>query len=104
MDVQADVGKSPPMNRNLLILLASASAIPAPAQPAPQPAPIPAPSDAQTANQPDSEDDIVIVGQRQRATVIGDIPPENQLTSRDIRATGATSITELLAAIAPPMK
>ena len=101
MDVQADVGKSPPMNRNLLILLASASAIPAPAQPAPQPAPIPAPSDAQTANQPDSEDDIVIVGQRQRATVIGDIPPENQLTSRDIRATGATSITELLAAIAP---
>lgn len=89
------------MNRNLLILLASASAVPAPAQPAPQPAPIPAPYDARTANQPDSEDDIVIVGQRQRATVIGDIPPENQLTSRDIRATGATSITELLAAIAP---
>ena len=89
------------MNRNLVILLASASAVPAPAQPAPQPAPIPAPYDARTANQPDSEDDIVIVGQRQRATVIGDIPPENQLTSRDIRATGATSITELLAAIAP---
>ena len=89
------------MNRNLLILLASASAVPALAQPAPQPVPIPAPYDARTANQPDSEDDIVIVGQRQLATVIGDIPPENQLTSRDIRATGATSITELLAAIAP---
>ena len=33
--------------------------------------------------------------------MIGDIPPENQLNSRDIRATGATSISELLEAIAP---
>ncbi len=81
------------MTRNLLILLASAVSVPALSQPAP--------NDARNANQADSEDEIVVVGQRQRATVIGDIPPENQLNSRDIRATGATSITELLAAIAP---
>ena len=44
---------------------------------------------------------IVVTGQRQRGTVIGDIPPENVLDSRDIRATGATSINELLDALAP---
>ena len=33
--------------------------------------------------------------------MIGDIPPENTLTSRDVRATGATDITELLEALAP---
>jgi hypothetical protein len=45
--------------------------------------------------------DIVVTGQKPRGSVVGDIPPENTLSSRDIRATGATSITELLAAIAP---
>ena len=92
------------MKHNILILLASAVSAPAFAQSASTPPP----NDARTATaaaaqpeEPDSEDAIVVVGQRQRATVIGDIPPENQLTSRDIRATGATSITELLAAIAP---
>ena len=43
---------------------------------------------------------IVVTGVR-RGAVIGDIPPENTLNSRDIRATGATSIDELLDAIAP---
>ncbi|MEO5612204.1 MAG: TonB-dependent receptor [Sphingomicrobium sp.] len=47
------------------------------------------------------EEDIVVVGQRPRGSVVGDIPPENTLTGRDVRATGATSITELLDAIAP---
>ena len=47
------------------------------------------------------EEDIVVVGQRPRGSVIGDIPPENTLTGRDVRATGATSITELLDALAP---
>ena len=47
------------------------------------------------------EEDIVVVGARPRGSVFGDIPPENTLTSRDVRATGATSITELLAALAP---
>src|SRR5688572_6079780 len=49
------------------------------------------------------EDDgeaIVVTGVR-RGTVIGDIPPENTLTARDVRATGATDITELLEALAP---
>ena len=46
-------------------------------------------------------EDIVVTGFRPRGSVTGDIPPENTLTTRDIRATGATSITELLAAIAP---
>jgi hypothetical protein len=45
--------------------------------------------------------DIIVTGTRPRGSVVGDIPPENTLSSRDIRATGATSITELLAAIAP---
>src|SRR5438128_1515967 len=47
------------------------------------------------------EPDIVIVGQKPRGSVIGDIPPENTLDARDVRATGATSITELLDALAP---
>ncbi|WP_309602147.1 TonB-dependent receptor plug domain-containing protein [Sphingomonas sp.] len=88
------------MTRNILILLTSVSSVPAFAQTAATPAPDDAPS-ATAPEESDSEDAIIIVGQRQRATVIGDIPPENQLTTRDIRATGATSITELLAAIAP---
>ena len=33
--------------------------------------------------------------------MVGDIPPENTLDSRDVRATGATNISELLDAIAP---
>ncbi len=88
------------MKNNLLILLASASAFPAIAQ---QP-----PYDTRSATSPDEEsiaaeedDAIVVVGQRERNPVIGDIPPENQLGTRDIRATGATSIDELLTAIAP---
>ena len=38
---------------------------------------------------------------RPRGSVIGDIPPENTLDARDVRATGATNINELLDAIAP---
>ncbi len=47
------------------------------------------------------EPEIVIVGQKPRGSVIGDIPPEDTLDARDVRATGATSITELLDALAP---
>ena len=43
---------------------------------------------------------IVVTGVR-RGSVVGDIPPENVLGSRDVRATGATDITELLEALAP---
>lgn len=49
----------------------------------------------------EAEDAIIIVGQRLSGAVIGDIPPENQLDARDIRAYGAADIGELLEAIAP---
>uniref|UniRef100_UPI0017D0F1B3 TonB-dependent receptor plug domain-containing protein n=1 Tax=Sphingomonas sp. TaxID=28214 RepID=UPI0017D0F1B3 len=45
-------------------------------------------------------EDIVVVGQKPRGSVVGDIPPEKILNSRDIRATGATSISDLLDAVA----
>ena len=47
------------------------------------------------------DDEIVIIGQRLRGSVVGDIPAENTLDSSDVRATGATSINELLEALAP---
>lgn len=51
----------------------------------------------------DEEDDgaIVVTGQRARGAALGDIPPEKTLDSRDVRATGATNINELLEALAP---
>lgn len=49
----------------------------------------------------EEEDAIVITGARPRGSVVGDIPPENTLDSRDVRATGATNINELLDALAP---
>jgi len=57
-------------------------------------------SSAQAAAQPD-EDEVVVTGKAPRGSVIGDIPPENVLRSRDVKATGATSFDELLEAIAP---
>jgi hypothetical protein len=45
------------------------------------------------------EEEIVVVGRRDPGAVIGDIPPENQLSPADIRAYGATSVNELLEAI-----
>ena len=47
------------------------------------------------------EEPIVVQGTRARGSVIGDIPPQNILDSRDVRGTGATSIDELLDALAP---
>ncbi len=91
------------------MLLASAAALvqvsPAFAQqqtgPAPANAtPAPAPS-AQVPDETGEEEDIVITGQRARGSVVGDIPPQNTLDARDVRATGATNINELLEAIAP---
>ncbi len=59
-----------------------------------QPAPDEIPAD-----EADNEDTIVVTGQRPRGSVVGDIPPEDVLDRRDIRATGATSISELLDAV-----
>jgi len=74
----------------------------------------PSPADRQTqqdqpgasATLPEYEDEgdgqtIVVTGAKPRGSVIGNIPPESTLTSRDIQATGANDITELLEAIAP---
>ena len=47
------------------------------------------------------EEEIVVQGTRPRGSVVGDIPPQNILNPRDIRATGATSINDLLDALAP---
>ncbi|MEA3060880.1 MAG: iron complex outerrane recepter protein [Sphingomonadales bacterium] len=101
----------------LALLLGSAAGTPllAAQQPgtAPAPAPTPAPPAATPAPPPaaggggaDEEDDnegpaIVITGTRERGAVISDIPPENQLNRRDIRATGAGTLQELLNAISP---
>jgi hypothetical protein len=45
---------------------------------------------------PKEEPHILVVGQRQRGAVIGDIKPEEQLGPADIRAYGASSVSELL--------
>jgi len=60
----------------------------------------PAPA-AQASDEMPDEEDIVITGQRPRGSVIGDIPPEKTLDAREVRATGATNINELLEALAP---
>jgi hypothetical protein len=50
----------------------------------------------------EDEGAIVVTGSRNLpGSVVGDIPPENTLDSRDVRATGVTNISELLDAIAP---
>ena len=96
------------MRRFLAPLLASA-AVPAFAQTAVAPAP---PAEPATEQRTDAIDDVyaddgavdeavTVVAGPPRGSVIGDIPPENTLDSRDIRATGATSISELLDAVAP---
>jgi hypothetical protein len=93
-------------------LLAGATHMPLHAQetlpPPPEeetPAAAPAqPATAQADDEYDEEidgEEIVVTGSRPRGSVIGDIPPEQTLTGRDIRAYGAGSLTELLDALAP---
>ena len=71
-----------------------------PSHPVARPSEQSAPTTESTDEEGD-EEEIVITGQRARGSVIGDIPPENVLDSRDVRATGATNMDELLAALAP---
>jgi hypothetical protein len=64
----------------------------------------PATAAATQSEDPDADadaDEIVVIGRRDPNAVIGDIPPENQLDARDIRAYGAASVAELIEAIAP---
>src|SRR3982751_2760094 len=86
--------------------LAAAQSTPAEQSAAPGPAVAPAPAPDQppepTDEYGDDEGAIVVTGSRALpGSVVGDIPPENTLDSRDVRATGATNISELLDAIAP---
>ena len=69
-----------------------------------QVAPPPAAAADQSEEEPvegEEGEEIVVTGSRPRGSVIGDIPPEDTLDSRDVRATGATSITEWLESLAP---
>src|SRR3712207_6412104 len=105
------------MTRHLLAgtaLFALASANPALAQTASGPPETPAPAPGDSAGVPTEQDptagvdeedaaEITVVARRDPTAVIGDIPPENTLTSRDIRAYGATSVSELLDALAPQL-
>ncbi len=91
------------MSPKLILLLAGAAAVPAFAQPA-EPPPPPESAAAVSDDEyfaDDVEESVVVVGQRDPRGVVGDIPPENTLDARDVRATGATSIDELLEALAP---
>ena len=81
-----------------MFLLASTAALPAWAQQAAEDAVVAQPAD-ENGDEYDGED-IVVMGQKPRGSVVGDIPPENVLNPRDIRATGATSISELLDSVA----
>ena len=71
------------------------------AAPAAEPIAAPAaqPGDADMLGE-EEEETIVVTGARPRGSVVGDIPAENVLSTRDIRATGATTISELLDAVA----
>lgn len=52
----------------------------------------------------ESEEEIVVVGQRERGAVIGDIRPEVQLSPADIRSFGVNSVAELLQELAPQIR
>ncbi|HSR00837.1 MAG TPA: hypothetical protein VLM36_13100, partial [Sphingomicrobium sp.] len=82
---------------------ATATTQPTAAGPATSPPSPPADTSAAQATDEDYGDEapIVIQGSRARGSVVGDIPPQNILDSRDVRATGATSISDLLDALAP---
>jgi hypothetical protein len=89
------------------LLLGAAFLVPAFSPARAQQAAAPRQPSAQTGAAPETgldtgdEEEIVVVGGKPRGSVIGDIPPEDTLDARDVRATGATNISELLDAIAP---
>jgi iron complex outermembrane recepter protein len=52
----------------------------------------------------EEEPEIVVTGQAQRGSVVGDIKPELQLSPADIRARGVSSLSELIADLAPQLR
>jgi len=49
----------------------------------------------------DEGEDIVVTGERERGSVIGDIKPEQQLSAADVRSYGVASVSELITELAP---
>ena len=82
-------------------IVTQAAPAPAPAAEAAEPSAQAEQEDSPEGSDEEDGEEIVVTGQRQRGSVIGDIAPEIQLDARDIRALGAGSISELLEAIAP---
>jgi hypothetical protein len=82
----------------VILAPAAAYAQPAAAQPEAQP---PTSEAAPFDYEDEDSNTIVVTGTKLPGSVVGDIPPENVLTPGDVRATGATDISELLDAIAP---
>lgn len=87
----------------MLLVPAAASAQDTSQQPQEQQQEAEQPDEPETLVEFEDEDSqtIVVTGAKPRGSVVGDIPPENTLTSQDVRATGATDINELLEAIEP---
>src|SRR5689334_2696140 len=86
----------------LALLVGVALVVPArPAAAQPEQAQPSAAQPTPSSDQADDEDEIVVKGKPPRGSVVGDIPPQTVLHSRDVKATGATSLDELLDAIAP---
>ena len=69
--------------------------LPAPAQPAR--------AASQNATAEDALEEVVVTGRREPGMVIGDIAPETQLSSEEIRALGVSSVAELLTALGPQL-
>src|SRR3954447_15955839 len=90
--------------RSMLLASAALLFVAAPAAAQPSPTTDSQPANATAPEPPDEygdEPDIVVTGQRARGSVVGDLPAEDTLDSRDVRATGAANINELLEALAP---
>ena len=92
------------MSRSLFLASAAfAFQTPAAAQAQSAPAGVAPSATPANADPADEGEEIVVTGTKPRGSVFGDIPAENLLNSRDIRATGATSIAELLTALGPQL-
>ncbi|WP_269714695.1 TonB-dependent receptor [Caulobacter sp. NIBR2454] len=61
----------------------------------------PAPVQDEYADEETEVEALVVTSSRQQGAVIGDIPPELQLSPRDIRAYGVSNVSELITALAP---
>ena len=101
------------------IAQAQVSTEPAPQAPAPSTTAVPAvsapatpqgqtASPTRTQTQPEAEEegeeaepDVVVTARREPGKVIGDIPPDQQLSPADIRSYGVSSVSDLLTELAP---